>query len=73
MIEYEISRLKEYLEVLAAHLVDTRNRWEKRVEQQAQTIEDPEVRNEYLESFSDEYWEYKEHERLLCNSCQWSR
>lgn len=65
---HEIEKLHRFLNLLEPHILKSRQDWEKKIKQQAQRIQDPKERDEFLDFLSDEYWEFEEYERILRNS-----
>jgi len=65
---HEIEKLNRFLSLLEPHIIKSKQDWEKKIQQQAQLIQDPQKRDEFLDFSSDEYWEFEEYERTLRNS-----
>jgi len=67
--ERKIRELRNYLNTLIKQLDDMSDDYQKRVDDDAQNIEDEEERDSYYELRQEEYWDYKEtFPRILLNS-----
>jgi len=65
---HEIERLHRFLNLLEPQILKSRRDWEKKIRHEAQRIQDPKERDEFLDFSSEEYWEFEEYERILRNS-----
>jgi len=65
---HEIEKLHRFLNLLEPQILKSRQDWEKKMKRQAQQIQDPQERDEFLVFSSEEYWEFEEYERILRNS-----
>ena len=65
---HEIEKLHRFLNLLEPQILKSRQDWEKKMKRQAQQIQDPQERDEFLDFSSEEYWEFEEYERILRNS-----
>ena len=66
-IVYELDRFSGYLDLLEPHIQKSRQEWEKDIEEQASSIDDPVEKDDFYDWHSDTIWDFEEYQAILCN------
>lgn len=64
---YQLNRLSGYLDLLEPYIAKSWQEWQKDIEDEASSIDDPVAKEDFFEWHSDTNWDFEEYQAIFCN------